>query len=84
MLYAVVANIMLRFYNQDSFQLRFWYKLFSQLHEYLGKVGEPAASLKDRLILDLEGVRSVQDAERHKPRPRSSRELALATLHAFT
>lgn len=37
MLYTVVANIMLRFYNQDSFQLAFWYKLFSQLHEYLGK-----------------------------------------------
>lgn len=84
MLYAVIANIMLRFYNQDSFQLRFWYKLFSQLHEYLGKVGDPAALLKDRSILYLEGLRTVQDAERHKPRPGSSRELALATPHAFT
>ena len=38
MLHAVIANIMLRFYSSDSFQLRFWQKVFGQLYEYLGKV----------------------------------------------
>ncbi|KAG1654977.1 hypothetical protein FOA52_004564 [Chlamydomonas sp. UWO 241] len=37
MLYAVVANLMLRFYSEDSFQLRFWHQVFAQLFEYLGK-----------------------------------------------
>lgn len=37
MLHAVAAGLTLRFYPKDSYQMRFWDKLFGQITEYLSK-----------------------------------------------
>ncbi|KAL6760425.1 hypothetical protein V8C86DRAFT_3132417 [Haematococcus lacustris] len=34
---AVVTGLLLRFYPRDSYQVRFWQRLFRHLHEYLGR-----------------------------------------------